>query len=63
MKINLFSIPIFIGNIDAEKITLENETFKKTIKGYCRREAHLTSKTALNIYKPVSLHWRRSSYP
>jgi len=30
MKINLFSIPIFIGNIDAEKITLENETFKKT---------------------------------
>jgi hypothetical protein len=30
MKINLFSIPIFIGNIDTEKITLENETFKKT---------------------------------
>jgi hypothetical protein len=30
MKINLFSIPIFIGNIDAEKITLENETFSQS---------------------------------
>lgn len=29
MKINLFSIPIFIGNIDAEKIKLENESFSK----------------------------------
>lgn len=27
MKINLFSIPIFIGNINAEKIILENESF------------------------------------
>jgi hypothetical protein len=30
MKINLFSIPIFIGNIDTEKITLENETFSQS---------------------------------
>lgn len=30
MKINLFSIPIFIGNIDASKIILENEVFQKT---------------------------------
>jgi hypothetical protein len=29
MKINLFSVPIFIGNIDTEKIRLENETFKQ----------------------------------
>lgn len=30
MKIDLFSIPIFIGNINAEKIKIENETFKET---------------------------------
>jgi hypothetical protein len=30
MKINLFSIPIFIGNIDAEKIMLENENFSQS---------------------------------
>ena len=30
MKVNLFSAPIFIGNIDAEKITLENETFSQS---------------------------------
>ena len=30
MKINLFSLPIFIGNIDSSKIDLENENFEKT---------------------------------
>jgi hypothetical protein len=30
MRIDLFSIPIFLGNIDAEKIVIENEIFNKT---------------------------------
>jgi len=30
MKLNLFSIPIYIGNIDVNKIKLENKSFEKT---------------------------------
>tara|TARA_E500000318_G_scaffold79515_1_gene74522 strand:+ start:48 stop:578 length:531 start_codon:yes stop_codon:yes gene_type:complete len=29
MRIDLFSIPIFIGNIDSEKLVIEDETFDK----------------------------------
>ena len=29
MKINIFSIPIFLGNIDVKKIKIENQTYKK----------------------------------
>jgi len=30
MIVDLFKIPIFIGNIDVEKINLKNSNFKKT---------------------------------
>ena len=29
MKLNLFSIPVYIGNIDVNKIIIENKGFKK----------------------------------
>jgi len=29
MKLNLFSIPVYIGNIDVDKIVIENKGFKK----------------------------------
>ena len=30
MKLNLFSVPIFIDNIDSSKINITNENFQKT---------------------------------
>jgi hypothetical protein len=30
MKVNIFPLPIYIGNIDAEKIKIENKGFEKT---------------------------------
>ena len=29
MKLNLFSIPVYIGNIVVDKIVIENKAFKK----------------------------------
>ena len=48
MKVNLFSAPIFIGNIDAEKITLENETFSQSWMS--------KTNSSFNDYKNIKLN-------
>tara|TARA_R110002012_G_scaffold142111_2_gene299992 strand:+ start:549 stop:1085 length:537 start_codon:yes stop_codon:yes gene_type:complete len=46
MKLNLFSIPIYIGNIDVDKIVIENKGFKKT--WYSKTESSYSYQNIVN---------------
>jgi uncharacterized protein (TIGR02466 family) len=52
MKLNLFSIPMYIGNIDAEKVKLKSKGFKKAF----------FSKTKCSIYSKNELDEDSSKY-
>tara|TARA_R110000796_G_scaffold218727_1_gene334668 strand:+ start:2427 stop:2954 length:528 start_codon:yes stop_codon:yes gene_type:complete len=59
MKINIFSIPIFLGNIDVKKIKIENQTYKKnwtseTLSSYKSPNISLDEKSTLYLLKIIS---------